>query len=164
MKVTHNSPDRLAISAAPWGTGLTFIAIELAVIWYAMHLHGRGDGATGILIVTGVTALLGLLTILFIKRNDLVFDRGAGVVVHRCRSVFHSTVTEHKIADVLGAHVHIRTDPESGPLHKVTLIMKDEGEHLYHFTEAYSTKSSTETVVNTINTWLRDIDSQAARA
>ncbi|ASM73507.1 MULTISPECIES: hypothetical protein [Roseobacteraceae] len=155
MKVLHDTPDRLILDETPWlialllagfilvfvGSGL-FIMSENLLFGLAFAVFGGGIGAV-------VMAML-------IERLQIIFDRHAGTVTIRRKSMRRYTQVSHNLDNVSHAELETTIGSKGDKLSRpVLVITKGMSEGRHPLITAYSNLSGPPKIVAAINGWLK---------
>lgn len=103
MQVIQETPARLVLEQRPWVLGavlIVFIVILLAlamVLWSATAWLTLGFGLAAL--------LLAVCFVLFVQRVIVIFDRAAGAMVIRTRSLMGEGEKTLRLTDILRAEV-----------------------------------------------------------
>lgn len=157
MQVITETPDQLVLEDRPWLLGsllalgiLTFLGLALGLFSTSAWLSlGFGLAA----------ALLGLCFVVFVRRVRAIFDRRAGALVIRTRSLLGETEKTLALSDITGATVETSRSYSTNTngrgstsvTHRPVLSTRTGPVPL---TQVYSSGSGAETVVAAVSRWL----------
>lgn len=103
MQVIEETPDRLVIESRPWVLGGVLILGILILLALAMALWSESAWLT---LGFGLAALLLCVCFaVFVRRLLVIFDRSAGMLVIRARSLSGQTERTLSLGDILRAEV-----------------------------------------------------------
>jgi len=154
MKITRDTPDQLIIENRPWLIGgflivftLIFVAVGLAAITY-------GEGVMGYAFVFFGGGAGMLAFAVFVRRVQVIFDRAAGSIRFRRKSVFGSSDVTHDLKHLDRAVVESSYSGDSGATHRCVIILSGGMSAGVHpLTMAYSSGPGAQRAADAINAW-----------
>jgi hypothetical protein len=156
MRIAEDRPDRLTLEARPWILGSVLAAV--IVIMLAVGLFNLRDDpwlAFAMLLAAG---LIGICFVVFVRRVIVIFDRGAGAVVIRTRSVLGQTERTLPLPDVRQVTVETSvTRSRSNGRSSVSRTHRPVLQTLagpVPLTEVYSGGNGAERIAEAANRWL----------
>ena len=87
MRISLDTRDELRLDHVPWITAALILTMLLACIGLALGFVAAGDWAGALMIGGAGSAVCGLALVAFVERLQLWFDRRAGTVVWRRRTL-----------------------------------------------------------------------------
>lgn len=157
MKVIEDTPDRLVLEDRPWLLGSVLIIGILIFLALAM---GTYDVTIWLGIGFGLAALLlAVCFVAFVRRVLVLFDRSAGALVIRTRSLMGQGEKTLPLSDVTGAEVETSrstsTNNDGGTsistTHRPVLATRSGAVPL---TQVFSSGNGAERIAFAINAWL----------
>jgi hypothetical protein len=157
MQVTHETPDRLVLEQRPWVLGAVLIICILALLALAMLLYATTAWLT---LGFGLAALLlAVCFVVFVQRVIVIFDRAAGALVIRKRSLMGQEERTLALPDVTRAEVETSRSTSTSNdgsrsvsvTHRTVLVT---GSGPLPLTDSSSSGSSAEINAAAINRWL----------
>ncbi|WP_147125998.1 hypothetical protein [Shimia ponticola] len=153
MKVTQSTKEKLIIDNRPVWPGLlamTFIMIGVGVAWN-MTID-QGD-ITGVLIGVPFVGMGALAFWAFVRRSQIIFDRVAGTIDIRRKSLTSQTRVVHDLADFDRAEVETSGSSDSQTHRAVLILSRGMSAGRHPVTEAYYSGRGAERIAATINAW-----------
>ncbi len=86
MRVTRRTPDQLIVEDRPWLITIALSVIFLGTVSLTVFLIAASEFLIA-LCISGFAAYIGLFIAVFVQRIQVIFDRSAGTVTHRKRSL-----------------------------------------------------------------------------
>lgn len=157
MKVIEDTPGRLVLEDRPWLLGSVLIIGILIFLALAM---GTYDVSIWLGIGFGLASLLlAVCFVAFVRRVLVLFDRSAGALVIRTRSLMGQGEKTLALSDVTGAEVETSrstsTNNDGGTsisiTHRPVLATRSGPVPL---TQVFSSGNGAEEIASAINAWL----------
>ena len=154
MKISHDTPDLLVLDDIPWITGLLMSGFILAFVgpgillmldgeWQGIMLIGVGGGI-------GALAFFGL-----VRRTQLIFDRPAGRVTLRTRTLRAYRETVFRLSDVSRARLQAHYSDNS-KMYRLAIEISDGPDQGVHpTTPVYTNGKGPHRAEEIINIWLK---------
>ncbi|MEO1109047.1 MAG: hypothetical protein AAFX90_14125 [Pseudomonadota bacterium] len=172
MKITRNTPDQLILSNSPWLIGIMLILFTLCFVGVGLFKVSEGREAVwaGILFALFGGGLgLGAFCV-FVRRVQVILDRGSNSILIRRQSVFGYDIVEHELSDLSHAEVETATPPRNTTQSKmyrpVLILEKGMSAGRHPIAEAFVSGRGSQRMVDAVNGWLSartvDSDSQSA--
>ena len=162
MKVVENTSDRLHLRSAPWLMGVLLSGAIISVIWFGFDAWNKGDGSGAFWGLVALPLFLGLFLVLFVRRDDAVFDARRKEVLLHHRTFLRVRQERLPLAELERAMVQSLNGSDGGPTHRVALVA---GSQRYPLTTVYTGGRGAERATAIINDWLAAyIDSSRAGA
>ena len=153
MKVIHNTSDRLVIDSRPLWPGLlamTFIMVGFGVGWNMTFENGNPSGV----IIGSIFVGMGALAFwAFVRRNQIIFDRTAGTIEIRRKSINSQTRVVHDLADFDRAEVETSSSSDSATHRAVLVLTRGMSAGRHPLTHAYYSGGGAKRIADTINAW-----------
>jgi hypothetical protein len=157
MRIAEDLPDRLTLEARPWILGSFLATVLFAMLAVALY-NLRSDPwlALGMLLAAG---LVGLCFAVFVRRVLVIFDRAAGAVVIRTRSVLGQTERSLPISDIREVTVetsvsHTRSNGRRSVSRTHRPVLQTLAGPV-PLTEVYSGGNGATEIAEAANRWLR---------
>lgn len=154
MKVLANTPDRLILERRPWILAisillftLVFVAIGLSQVASGQILGSLAFGLGG-----GLVGFIGFWA--FVRRTQVILDRGYGTVTIRRRSLFGFTQEVYPLDEVTGAEVETSSGGDTDTHRPALALDGQTGPRRVPLVQVYVSGRSAERVVATIQDWL----------
>lgn len=164
MKVLHDTPDRLILDETPWlialllaGFVLVFVGAGLFIMSENL-LFGLAFGGFGGIVGCVVMAVM-------VERLQIIFDRTAGTVTIRRKSMRRYTQVSHALDNLSHAELETTVSSKGDTLARAVLILSrgmSAGRHPLNAT--YSNLSGPPQMVAAINTWLGSLPGRTSPA
>lgn len=154
MHVVRDTPEQLILANRPWPLGagivlfiLTFAAAGLLIAteepWFGLLF-----GGTGVLLGAGAFAA-------FVRRTQVILDRGSGQILIRRRSVLGYAESKLPLAELTGAELETTRsatpDGRGSTLYRPVLMVSAGP---YPIVKSYTNTSGPKRLVDAINRWL----------
>lgn len=155
MKIVRDIPEQLIVENNP--LLVTVLLIVMAAVFVAAGLIAllAGEVVFGLIWLGFTIPFFGLFFVLFVRRNQLILDAGAGTVTHRRKSLLKYTEVIHELDHLDRAIVESSHSSEGGSTHRMSLVLSggmDKG--LHPFTLAYTSGSGARRGADAVNRWL----------
>lgn len=159
MQIREISPRRLILEDRPWVLGIILAVVILFLLLLAIATAGENLWLGFALLL--MTALFGAAFVAFVRLVIVVFERDAGVVVIRTKSLLGQSETTHPLAGLSHASVETtisRSTSSNGrrsttsQTHRTVLHI---GADVIPLTQVYSAGQGAERMATAINDWLR---------
>lgn len=159
MQVTLDTPARLVLEEKPWLLGAILIVGILVLLALAMGLWreslwlGLGFGLAA--------GLLAICFVIFVRRVLVIFDRAAGVLVIRSRSLTGQEERTLVLAEVTGAEVETsRSTSSDNDGHRTTSVthrpVLSTRSGPVPLIQVYNAGSGAGIIAEAVNRWLAD--------
>jgi len=166
MKIVRNTPEQLILRSTPWVMAALLSVFLLVMIAVGLNALSQGDinGAFWGLFI--LPLIMAVFLVLFVRRDDLVLDRGQNLLELRHSTFRGRTRVRHKLEHLDRAVLQSSRSTKGGTTYRIALVLEggmDKGIH--PVTPIYASGSGAERAVDAINKWLaRDVDSAPRQA
>ncbi len=154
MKVLHDTSDRLILDETPWVMALLMAGFVLAFVGAGLFimlenlLFGLAFGSFGAIV--GIVIMVAL-----VERLQIIFDRPAGTVTIRRKSMLRYSQVLHALENISHAELETTRNAKGNTLSRPVLVLaKGMSAGRHPLISAYSNFSSPPKIVAAINTWL----------
>ena len=153
MKIKSHTPNLLVVEDAPWALGL--FAILMMLLCAAMAVASTALGSSLLWPMLACIAFFAACFVLLVRRNQLVMDRGSGVVELRQKSLFGYRAVRHELSEISRAEVETRKNWDGQVFSRMYLVIEhgqSAGDH--PFPRAFRKWSAPSRTAEVINQWL----------
>ena len=165
MKIVQNTPDQLILKSTPWLFGLILSAGIVISVGFGLNAASSANWTEAFWGVIGIPAFLALFLVIFIRRDDLILDRGQMTVELRHATFFGKRRIVHDLSHLERAVIQKGTSQKSDT-YRVAIVLNggmDAGTH--PVTEIYSSGNGAQIAADAINGWLsQSVDSTPLQA
>lgn len=155
MRVLETSTQRLTLEDRPLVIGVILVAVILLLL--ALVLATLGESLFLTFGLGLMAAMFGGAFVIFVRRTTVIFDRIAGTVVIRTKSMLGPSETTHALASISRASVETSTNrsaSDSGTRGKTYRTVVHVDSEVVPLTQIYTGGDSAERMAKAINDWL----------
>lgn len=163
MQVVRNTPQQLIIANRPWplGAGIALFILVFA----AAGLTIAGDAPWFGLLFGGTGVLLGAGAFCaFVRRTQVILDRGSGRILIRNRSVLGYSEEKLPLADLTGAELETTRsatpDGRGSTLYRPVLMV---GAGPHPIVKSYTSTKGPQKLVDAVNAWIERAKPRSCR-
>lgn len=168
MKVTHGEPAMLVIESRPWLLGILLGGFILVFVGAGLGAFAAGEGLGGLMLGVMGGGLGFLAFWAFVRRVQVILDRGRGTVTLRERSMTGMTETVMPLTD--GARAFLQRGSSGGKggptwrpvLHLPGASADSTGPRDLPLMQSYTNGGGPRRAVSAINAWLGQADDGAS--
>ena len=172
MKVTRNTSDQLILADTPWFIGVMLIIFILAFVGPGILLMSTGGENIwfGLIFALGGGGLGFGAFCVFVRRVQVILDRGKDRILIRRQSVFGYDSVAHILSNLSHAELERTTSTREGrtsTLYRPVLILdKGMSAGRHPIVDAFSNGRGSHRLVDAVNEWLpaRKVDSASQSA
>ncbi|MGI9368922.1 MAG: hypothetical protein ACR2O2_08795 [Ruegeria sp.] len=160
MKVSRNTSNQLILADTPWFIGIMLVFFILAFVGPGILLMSTGGENIwfGLIFALGGGGLGFGAFCVFVRRVQVILDRGKDRVLIRRQSVFGYEAVEHVLSNLSHAELESTISTREGrttTLYRPVLVLdKGMSAGRHPIVEAYSSGSGSARLVDTVNAWL----------
>lgn len=164
MKIKRETDTQLILEDTPWLMSVVLVVMIVASVGMGLIFISMGLSAD-LMIFVIMGALAPVVTIVmctmamrvFVKRTQIIFDRAAGTITYRTRTMSGYTEVVHDLAHLEHAILKTSRDSDGRDLASGVLVLSggmSAGEH--SLTGISSTGPGPKNAVNAVNRWVEN--------
>ncbi|NCO86456.1 MAG: hypothetical protein GW886_07495 [Rhodobacterales bacterium] len=154
MKIVTDTPGELVLESRPWRFGLGMVAVYLVIVWNALKLIGNGGIIGGVAMIVFGAGFVWLMFHGFIRLEIVRFSRDAGSVSILRQGMSGRMSETIALRDVERAMVQTYDHGDSGPTHRVALVLRRGKAPTVPLMLAYTGGGGATRTTARINDWL----------
>jgi len=154
MKITRNTPEQLIVGETPWFLGIGLIFFIICFVGPGLAITFTGEPAGLLFALLGGGLGIGAFAV-FVRRIQVILDKGQGSITMRERSLFGYSEVRHDLSNLAGAVIETTTGSKGSTLYRPVLVLdKGMSKGRHPISEIYTNGRGPHRLVEAVNSWL----------